>query len=106
LLATGWPLERYLYDPAADDGAPKPPEWFEHAIRFALPVLAVPGNSILVHCGAGANRGPSLAYAILRALGWTRDGAFNLIREKRPQAGIAYREHAEQALSALGWVRM
>jgi hypothetical protein len=59
----------YLHDPTLDNGLPKPVLWFEPAIAFALTALCAPGNVVYVPCDAGVNRGPSMCYAIMRALG-------------------------------------
>ena len=45
----------------------------------------------------GVNRGPSMAYAILLALGWDAVEALNAIRATRPIAGVIY------AGNALSW---
>lgn len=96
----------YLYDPIADDGQhPKPVEWFERAIMFALDAFTHHGAVVMTHCAAGINRGPSLAYAILRAQGLHRETAELLLRSGRPQVGIAYRDDADLALIQLGWYR-
>ena len=96
----------YLWDPADDDGLPKPAEWFERGVDFALGALAHPGYSVLCHCAAGINRGPSMCYAIMRALGWDSASALQRLRAMRPQVNIAYRRDAEQALVQLGWTRI
>lgn len=103
LVEAHWPLDDYLYDPALDDGLPKPVGWFQNVLDFALPALSKPGVIVLTHCAAGVNRGPSLAYCIMRAQGWTKDDAYALIKSKRPIANIGYRADADSALIKLGW---
>ena len=107
IIMANHPSILYLWDGAQDDGQPKPPEWFKKALDFAMPILARPGQILFTHCAAGHNRGPSLAYAVLRAQGWPSHNALHLIHVKRPQTvgGIAYAPDAERALHQLGWVR-
>jgi len=94
----------YLWNPTEDDdGHPKPVAWFGNAVEFALAALARPGTVVLTHCAHGRNRGPSLAYAILRAQGWPSLEAYALLKEKRPQVIVGYRDDADAALGALGW---
>jgi len=97
------PKITYIWNGTPDDGQRKPAEWFDNAIRFALKAYQTPGSIIYCHCAAGVNRGPSLSYAILRALGFSRSEAFDLIKAKRPQAMIAYKADADTALIKLGW---
>lgn len=95
----------YLWDPTADDGVhPKPVEWFGYAITFALNAFLTPRAKCLTHCAAGVNRGPSLAYAIMRAQGWADDEAMAQLKAKRPQVGVAYHDDANAALVSLRWV--
>ena len=56
-----------------------------------------PDAVVLVHCHMGVNRGPSMAYAILLALGWDAVEALNAISAARPIAGVIY------AGNALSW---
>jgi hypothetical protein len=94
----------YLWNPTEDDDIhPKPIAWFGNAVEFALAALARPGTVVLTHCAQGRNRGPSLAYAILRAQGWSRHDAYALLKERRPQVVVGYRDDADAALRALGW---
>lgn len=92
----------YLYDGVADDGVPKPVSWFTAAWIFAQPILKN-GGVILAHCAAGHNRGPSMAYFLLRAY-WTMPGpaAFALIQQKRPVASMVYSADADAAILELG----
>jgi dual specificity phosphatase 3 len=96
----------YLWDPTADDGQhPKPVPWFKVAVEFATNAFADPGMIVMTHCAAGVNRGPSLAYAIMRAQGWSAIDAEAQLRKGRPQVNIAYKADAEQALRMLGWTK-
>lgn len=105
VLLAGQPTLAYLWNPTADDGQSKSYTWFQRSLDFALPALARPHTKVYAHCKAGINRGPSTAYAILRALGWSGLEAKTLIRLKRPitLAGIRYAGDADQAVFALGY---
>ena len=106
LVMASHPFIFYTWDPTADDGKhPKPREWFEKAVVIAMGAMIWSSSKIFTHCAAGVNRGPSLAYAILRAMGLSKDEAYNMIKAKRPQAGIAYRDDADAALQQLGWTK-
>ena len=97
----------YLRWGVNDDGLhPKPVEWFDKSVSFALAALSSPKTKVLAHCAAGFNRGPSIAYAIMRAQGWRRDEALAQLHLRRPicVGGIAYRDDADSALRALGFV--
>jgi hypothetical protein len=107
LLGRNWAdcgISGYLFNPAADDGQPKPVDWFQRSLRFAMPILARPGWIVYVHCYDGINRGPSTAYAILRAQGLSPWQARLLIDFNRPidVAGLRYAGDAEKALLE-GW---
>jgi predicted protein tyrosine phosphatase len=104
-LLTSHPSIKYLYNPTADDGSHKPPEWFARSLAFALPMFAEPHTRLYVHCSSGVNRGPSTAFAILRALGWTDEAAYALLKSKRPPVNVAYRADANAAITALGYER-
>ncbi len=103
LLATH-PQMAYCYNPTADDGSHKPPEWFAKSLTFALPAFAFPHARVYSHCSSGSNRGPSTAYAVLRALGWESAGAMGLIKRHRPYAQVRYAADADAAVVALGFV--
>ena len=72
-----------------------------------MPILVRPGQIVFTHCAAGHNRGPSLAYAVLRAQGWYAKDAIDLIHVERPATigGIVYAADADRALKQLGWTR-
>ena len=94
----------YLWNPTPDDGKFKSRDWVLTSVRFALPALSAPGWIIYVHCHDGVNRGPSTAYAILRAQGLSIEQAKMLIRLARPidWAGLRYADDVENALIN-GW---
>jgi dual specificity phosphatase 3 len=107
LIMASHPSVLYLWDGTEDDRQPKPVEWFGKALDFAMPILVRPGQIVFTHCAAGHNRGPSLAYAVLRAQGWYAKDAIDLIHVERPATigGIVYAADADRALKQLGWTR-
>lgn len=72
------------------------PGHFYAARDAALPVLN-DGGRVFVHCHMGVNRGPSTAMFLLLTQGMSPEDAFDVIRERRPQAAVYY---AEDALAA------
>lgn len=80
-----------------DDGTGQPDEWFRAGVDAALEALGDPEARIVIHCHMGVNRGPSMAFAVLLAMGWDPIAAASAIREARPIAAILY------AASALDW---
>ena len=66
-----------------------PDELFEMALHHTR--LHVDNfGKVLIHCHMGINRAPSVAFAVLLDQGMDPIKAYNLIREKRPTAFIAY----------------
>jgi dual specificity phosphatase 3 len=102
-LLAGHPSMVYVWDGTDDDGQPKPPAWFDKGISLALSELAKPGQRVYCHCAAGVNRGPSMAYAVMRALGWSAEDGEAAIRRARPQVGLRYKADADAAIVALGY---
>ena len=81
----------YLWDPTGDDGLPKPDMWWSSGLTFATGAYSRLGTCVYAHCAAGVNRGPSMAYGVLRAcMGFPPDAARQLVLAGRPQAGLAY----------------
>jgi protein tyrosine phosphatase (PTP) superfamily phosphohydrolase (DUF442 family) len=74
----------YLWLPQKDDGTPRDPQQYAQGIRFAMEALDELPHKVYCHCADGVNRGPTMAYAILRAFGISRPGAIFMIRVKRP----------------------
>jgi protein-tyrosine phosphatase len=72
-----------------DDFQRKPPEVFREAIEFAVNALEEPGSKVYVHCAAGVHRGPMMALALLRVLGWGLEDAMHLIEARRPVVDFA-----------------
>jgi protein-tyrosine phosphatase len=71
--------------PVDDDLLPKPTEFFDQGVRYALDVLDGPESKLLIHCASGIHRAPMLALAILRVLGYDRHAAVRLLVARRPQ---------------------
>ena len=84
----------YLHHGMDDAGQVVPGEWFDVGVGFVLDALTDPAAVVLTHCHMGINRGPSLGFAVLLALGWDAVEALDVIRETRPIAAIAYAEDA------------
>jgi hypothetical protein len=93
-VAVHAPAVAYLHNPADDAGQRMPDAWFDRGVAFALDALARPGTTVLSHCHMGINRGPSLAYAILLALGSDPVDALDALRSARPVANAWYAEDA------------
>jgi hypothetical protein len=93
----------YLWNGTEDDGTTKDPSWFARSLAFGLPLLAQPHQRVYCHCAAGRNRGPSTAYAVMRALGWGSADAEATIRAARPQVELAYKDDADAAIAVLGY---
>lgn len=94
---------RYIHCPTHDDGACKDQEWFQPGIEFALAALAKPNTKVYTHCAAGINRGPSMCYAVLRAMGLDAKLAWVLIKEARPEVNLMYRHDADVVIKLLGY---
>lgn len=80
--------------PVDDAGQRVPPHWFEEGVGGVLEALAEPGSIVLTHCHMGVNRGPSLGFAVLLALGLDPVDAIGAIRAVRPIANAYYAEDA------------
>lgn len=90
----------YLWCGTDDDGELKGADWFMKGVQFAADALKDPNARVLHNCFAGINRGPSMAYATLRAvLGWNGVDAFSAIRDARPIACIAYAKDANDFIA-------
>lgn len=75
-----------LWNPTDDDLAPKPPEFFERCVRYALPALSQSDTCLYVHCAAGLHRGPLAAAAVLCGLGYSPEAAVRLVTSRRAGA--------------------
>lgn len=86
----------------SDNGKPKGNDYWLGIIEEARFILSQPDTAIYVHCWAGLNRGPSAAYAILRAvMGYSAAEAEEVIRTARPEVHLAYTSDVEEALKEL-----
>ncbi|MCX6395712.1 MAG: dual specificity protein phosphatase [Propionibacteriales bacterium] len=94
---SAWSAIRSVHyaNPGIDDGGQQIDDaWFSDQIEHLQRALVDPGAQVLVHCQAGVNRGPSLAFALLLAEGFSPAEAESLIRQARPGAGLRYRDQA------------
>jgi len=93
---------QYLWNGVNDDGVHDQAkiDWLKQSLKFAMPLFGSCGAFVYAHCAAGVNRGPSTAYAILRAFGLSSTFAKTLIWEARPVSvpGIAYASDADRAV--------
>ncbi len=83
----------YLHLGIDDAGQRVPDAWFDEGVGFAVEAFES-GGVVLAHCHMGINRGPSMGFAILLALGWDAREALDTIHAARPVAFIAYAEDA------------
>ena len=83
----------YLHLGIDDAGQRVPDVWFDEGVGFALEAIDA-GGVVLTHCHMGINRGPSMGFAILLALGWDAAEALDAIHAARSIAFIAYAEDA------------
>jgi len=67
-----------------NDFEPKPPELFQRGVDFGLAALRKRNTKLLIHCTLGMHRAPTMALAILCALGWPLKIARQLIERCRP----------------------
>lgn len=84
----------YLHHGVDDAGQRMPDWWFDEGVAFALDTLSRPGTKVLTHCHMGINRGPSMAFAILLALGFDPIDALDALRDARSIAAVGYAEDA------------
>lgn len=100
------PRDSFIYclNGTGDNGKPKTVDYFRKSINFGLNALDVPNAKLYVHCAAGYNRGPSSAYAIMLALGWSAADARDAMEDVR-FVGLLYARDAEIAVRALGYTK-
>lgn len=94
LVAVHQPQVQYHWLGAHDNGGRQDDTWFDAGVKAALAAHAEPDATVLVHCHMGINRGPSMGFAILCALGWDPIVALDAIRAARPIAAVLYAEDA------------
>ena len=87
----------YQRIPTRDTGVRPPDAWFEATTSWALDALES-GGSLYIHCLVGSARGPSIAYATLRRLGFSHPTAFAKVRSARPEASLYYVPDAQDWL--------
>lgn len=92
-VAAAKPDLGYLWLGVDDQGQRMPDAWFMTGTRHILSRLAA-GGTVLTHCHMGINRGPSMGFVTLLALGWDPVEALQRIRQKRPIAHVGYAEDA------------
>ncbi len=63
----------------SDDGKQKPNRYWATCVEYALGVLKHKDNRLLIHCAAGRNRSTSIAYAVLRCIGYKAENAEEII---------------------------
>jgi protein-tyrosine phosphatase len=99
------PAISYLWNGVPDDGNPAThgDTWFSKSLAFALPALSTPHTRVYCHCSAGRNRGPSTAFAVMLASGFTPSDAESIIRVARPIVGLAYMSEAITSVTNLGY---
>lgn len=88
------PEIKYLQAPHDDNGSRASAKWFDLGVDFAKEALNDEEAKVYVHCHMGVNRGPSMAFAILLALGWEPLTAYDRIVEVRPEACVLYAQNA------------
>ena len=74
---------KVLWNPTDDDFQPKPAELFQRGVDFALEALDDSDARVFIHCAAGVHRAPMMALAVLRALGFGREDAIDMIQARR-----------------------
>jgi protein-tyrosine phosphatase len=77
------------WNPVNDDFEPKPASVFERGVEFGMAALEENGAKLFIHCAAGVHRAPMMTLALLGAMGWTVEGAMELIEGLRPEADFA-----------------
>ena len=98
VVARSAPQLRYLHHGMDDAGQAVPAAWFETAVSWVEAAWADdPEAVVLTHCHAGINRGPSLGFAVLLALGSDPVDAISRLRAARSTANVWY------AADALDW---
>ncbi|HEY1731585.1 MAG TPA: dual specificity protein phosphatase [Terriglobales bacterium] len=89
---------KVLWNPTDDDFQPKPAELFQRGVDFALEALDDAESRVFIHCAAGVHRAPMMTLALLRALGFSREDAIDMIQSRRNVVDFAdvYVESVEE----------
>jgi dual specificity phosphatase 3 len=89
------PDMHYLHIGVDDDGGQMPHDWYENGTGWIVEALETdPAAVVFVHCHMGINRGPSLTFAAMLAMGYHPVTAIDQIRTNRPIAAVGYAEDA------------
>lgn len=91
----------YHRTPMRDDGRRQSVASYVDAVTFVKNAFAQPGTRVLIHCAAGMYRSPSVAYAVLRAMGYSPDDAWRAVIAGRSVAKRQYVPGAEAAVPSL-----
>ena len=67
-----------------NDFEPKPAELFQRGVEFGTAALRKQNTKLLIHCRLGMHRAPTMALALLCAMGWPLPVARQLIERCRP----------------------
>ncbi len=94
LVARLAPQVRYHWFGTHDDGGSQPDTWFDNGVKAATTALADPSAMVMVHCHMGVNRGPSMGFAVMVAMGVDPVEALDAIRAARPIAAVIYADQA------------
>lgn len=94
---------KVVWCPTSDDGQPKSLDWWALGVVSSFQEYSNPHTKIFFHCAAGVNRGPSMCFGFLLALGFDSVTAEALIRAVRPQVGLAYKADAIVKVPQLGY---
>ena len=90
------PHIRYHWLGVDDDDGRQTRAWFEAGAEVITSAVADPSTRVMVHCHLGVNRGPSLLFAAMLALGHDSVEAIAAIRRARPIAAVMYADDAVQ----------
>lgn len=73
---------------AVDDHRPPTQEQLQQATEWALAEIAA-GRRIYVHCRSGIGRSPTIATAVLVAIGYPLGEAYQAVKNRRPWATLS-----------------
>lgn len=80
---------KVLWNGTEDDFQPKPAEFLQRGVDFALEALDEEGTKLFIHCAAGVHRAPMMTLAVLCSLSWNLADAIQLIEARRPVVDFA-----------------
>lgn len=96
----------YHRSPMRDNGRQAPVSTYVDAVTFVKNAFAQPGTRVLIHCAAGMYRSPSVAYAVLRAMGHSPTDAWREVVSARRVARRQYIPGAEASVPSLPHVEL